>query len=87
MRETIVNADQIQNWHHSHGNVIRLATSWKKGVLGQTTSWHTARFFCVFYWDLLKEAKFHLFTSWEVSSRACLAQNKAPAQLDPHQVS
>lgn len=35
MRETIFNADQIQNQYHSHGNVIRLTTSWKKGVLGK----------------------------------------------------
>ena len=35
MRETIFNADQIQNRYHSHGNVIPLATSWKKGVLGK----------------------------------------------------
>lgn len=35
MRETIFNADQIQNRYHSHGNVIQLATSWKKGVLGK----------------------------------------------------
>lgn len=35
----------------------------KKAFLAKTTSWHRARFFCVFSWDLLKEAKFHLFAS------------------------